>query len=135
MQHQPGGRLLVLREITQLKEVQRELERLATTDTLTGAYNRRHFFKLAESAESEVERCRRHQLQLALILMDVDHFKRVNDRYGHPAGDRVLVAAAEACARDTLEDLLRRADQALYAAKAGGRNRVDAGAAALPPAP
>lgn len=64
-----------------------ELQRLAITDVLTGAYNRRY---LIEHLEKEVARAHRHERPLALLLFDVDHFKQVNDRYGHLAGDRVL---------------------------------------------
>lgn len=64
-----------------------KVEQMAIVDMLTGLYNRRHFFELAER---EVERFRRYHSPLSLILMDLDHFKKVNDRYGHLAGDAVL---------------------------------------------
>jgi len=64
-----------------------ELRRLAVTDALTGAYNRRY---LIEHLEKEVARCLRHRRPLALLIFDVDHFKRLNDTYGHLAGDRIL---------------------------------------------
>jgi diguanylate cyclase (GGDEF)-like protein len=162
-------------------------ERLATqalTDPLTGLFNRRAFDqRLAE----ETKRARRHGRDLSLIIVDVDHFKTINDRFGHASGDNVLVnlarnleavmrqgdllarvggdemamilgdcppdQAADVAARMlravaeasplaqrhgatlsigvaglapgcTEEDLLRHADQALYRAKADGRNRV-----------
>lgn len=65
----------------------RKVEKLATTDSLTGLYNRRHFM---ERAESEFQRARRYRRPLSLIMADIDRFKRVNDTYGHGAGDQVL---------------------------------------------
>ena len=164
-----------------------ELEKLATIDALTRLFNRRHFVTLGEY---ELEKAQRWQRPLSLIMLDVDHFKRVNDTFGHAAGDTVLSAIArtiadnarrgDVCCRyggeefvillpdteisaaigvaqricqavaalyvpidpqpiclsaslgvaqsagqdENLEDLLERADQALYRAKGGGRNRV-----------
>lgn len=77
-----------------------ELNRHATRDPLTGIYNRRAF--LAE-AHSEFARCRRRRADLALLILDLDHFKSVNDNYGHAAGDEVLrklVEAVSPCLRD-----------------------------------
>jgi len=184
---------------------QEQLTRLATTDALTGLANRRHL--LAEMAK-ELRRADRSGRPLSVLMIDLDHFKDINDRYGHAVGDAVLVAVAARClarlrmidlcgriggeefvvllpeadaegalttaerlcadlaetpidtacgplgvtisigvathrprspqADETVQDdmisqtqmLLRRADDALYRAKAGGRNcvRVDAGA-------
>lgn len=160
-----------------------ELSRLATTDPLTGTWNRRHF---EEAAALEAERAQRYAVPLSLLLFDIDHFKAVNDHYGHQVGDQVLVTlinavrahlramdllarwggeefvillphcnAAEAVKvadklrllvaelpfpvvgqvtvsvgagelgpEETLDAWLKRVDDALYAAKAGGRNRV-----------
>jgi len=75
----------------QLEEANRELERLATTDGLTGLLNRR---TVLDGLERELGRCRRLGHPLAVVLADVDHFKRVNDTHGHLAGDRVLVRVA-----------------------------------------
>ena len=69
-----------------------ETERLARTDTLTGVANRRAF---GERAAQETERADRAGEALGIVLLDVDHFKRVNDTYGHDVGDEVLVAVAE----------------------------------------
>jgi diguanylate cyclase (GGDEF)-like protein len=62
-------------------------QQLAITDPLTGLYNRRGFFELARH---ELERSRRFNRPLSMMLLDIDHFKNVNDQYGHPAGDDVL---------------------------------------------
>ena len=64
-----------------------EVQELAITDGLTGLHNRRHFFTLAER---EIERAHRYGHPLSMILLDVDHFKQVNDTYGHDVGDQVL---------------------------------------------
>lgn len=88
-------------EIEERKRVQVVLERLATTDMLTGLYNRHHFFALAER---EVERSMRYGGRLALLMVDLDHFKRVNDTLGHIAGDQVLMAIGESI-RATLRDV------------------------------
>jgi len=65
-----------------------ELEHLATHDSLTNALTRRH---MDEACEKELERCRRHGRSMALLMMDLDHFKAVNDTYGHQAGDQILI--------------------------------------------
>jgi len=68
-------------------EYERELVNLATTDVLTGIYNRRHFLDVAVH---QMEQARRYGRPLALVLLDIDHFKKVNDTYGHTIGDEVL---------------------------------------------
>ena len=80
----------------------RSLEQLATHDALTGLYNRR---KLDEELEREIARATRHSRPFSIILLDLDHFKRVNDTHGHPAGDRVLRETA-----DRLSNALRLSD-------------------------
>ena len=62
------------------------------TDSLTGLYNRRH---LQHRLEQELARAGRYGQSLACLFIDADHFKRINDTYGHPAGDQVLVALAQ----------------------------------------
>jgi diguanylate cyclase (GGDEF)-like protein len=168
-----------LRAAERLGTMQRELVRLASVDPLTGLHNRRVFFELAE----ETLAC---EGALTAIMLDIDHFKRVNDLYGHDVGDQAIAAVAEMAAAeeaivgrlggeefamllsgrslaegaslaenlrrriaalrfetangpmtltcsfgvserntaDTIDDLLKRADVALYAAKTSGRNRV-----------
>jgi diguanylate cyclase (GGDEF)-like protein len=73
--------------------VQQGLYESAVKDPLTGAYNRKHF---AERLAAEVGYAARHHAPLCLIMFDVDHFKRVNDTHGHPAGDQVLRSIAAA---------------------------------------
>jgi diguanylate cyclase (GGDEF)-like protein len=171
-----------MRAAERIGAMQRDLMRLATTDPLTGMLNRRAFFEQAEDicAQSNVTS------KLSAIMFDIDHFKRVNDTYGHGAGDTVIGTIADEVRRgfrlagrlggeefavllegsampdavkvaaqlrdsigalntdidgetlkvacsfgvaewefgDTIDDLLRRADSALYDAKAAGRNRV-----------
>ncbi len=83
-----------------------EVQQLAITDGLTGLYNRRHLFVLAER---EVERTRRYGHPLAILMLDLDYFKRVNDTYGHAVGDHVLCVVAERCLGNLREvDILGR---------------------------
>ncbi len=187
LEHDASGRRRrmfgTVQDITEQKELQRELERRASHDPLTELYNRAKLQQLLHSAQAAY---RRHGTPFAVVLFDVDHFKAVNDRWGHTAGDAVLwelarrIAAvlretddlgrwggeeflalasytdeaggAELAARIrrsvaerpighvgtvtvslgvaaiepglSLETLEHRADQALYAAKAAGRNQV-----------
>jgi diguanylate cyclase (GGDEF)-like protein/PAS domain S-box-containing protein len=74
-------------DITERRNMEAELRRLATTDPLTGAFNRRQFF---DKAKSEFQRHRRYGHAFVLLLMDLDHFKHINDNYGHPVGDAAL---------------------------------------------
>lgn len=84
----------VLRLIFQLEASRQRIAELAVTDELTGCYNRRHFM---ERAELEWLRSRRHQMPLALILLDADDFKQVNDTHGHQCGDHLLREMALQC--------------------------------------
>lgn len=74
--------------------MQRELERLATTDALTGALNRRRFL---ERGTEEYNRSRRYDRPLSVMMLDIDHFKRVNDTYGHATGDEAIRMTVRAC--------------------------------------
>jgi diguanylate cyclase (GGDEF)-like protein len=78
-----------------------ELKKISITDPLTTLLNRRYF---QERLHEEVERSKRHGLPLSLIMIDIDHFKSFNDRYGHPAGDEALKLAA-ACMRNTIRTI------------------------------
>ena len=174
-------------DITARKRLEAKLKEMADTDSLTGALNRREF---AVRANQELERYKRTGKPFAFLIMDLDFFKRVNDTYGHTAGDEALRSLAETCRRtirpydilgrfggeefvivfpdtdldglrslaerlrlaventpvptaaggeirltvsigctvvrpdDSLDDLLRRSDTALYESKNTGRNKV-----------
>lgn len=177
-------------DITKEVYYRKELERLASTDPMTELYNRRYFYELAGTV---IKLAKRSELTYSLIMIDIDKFKRINDTYGHQAGDEVIVTLAKALKYNKresdivsrwggeefvvllpqtgeegaatiaekfrksveslkveaenkkqisftislgvttadidhiydIEDILNRADKALYFAKEGGRNRVE----------
>jgi diguanylate cyclase (GGDEF)-like protein/PAS domain S-box-containing protein len=178
--------LFGIRDVTVQQELEQRLRELATTDELTGVLNRRRLFEIGGE---ELERAARYGRPLSLCMLDLDHFKQINDAFGHQAGDatlrrvattigdtirkqdrlgryggeefvvlfpetrveaalvvaqrargavealgpapetpgrRITVSAGvvELSGGEPLETLLRRADEALYEAKATGRNRV-----------
>lgn len=86
-----GYMIGVFRDLSERLALEAQLRKLATTDALTGAMNRRAFIDVAEKA---FQVARRHSRPLSLLMIDADHFKRINDTYGHHAGDRVLVTLA-----------------------------------------
>lgn len=88
--------------VGQLRIANEDLARLAATDSLTGVANRRHF--IARS-ESELTRSKRNSMPLSVLALDLDHFKRINDSFGHETGDRVL---QHFC--DTVGKILRPSD-------------------------
>lgn len=96
-----------------LRKANRENRRQATTDALTGVHNRAFLMKYLQR---EVERCQRHGHALSLLACDLDHFKNVNDRYGHEAGDDVL---KEFCVR--AQAALRSYD---WLARSGGEEFI-----------
>ncbi|MBX3728109.1 MAG: PAS domain S-box protein [Candidatus Sumerlaeia bacterium] len=184
---EPTGIQAIARDMTEHLAFRKQLEEMAQTDPLTGANNRRRF---SELGGNELVRARRYGRPLSVLLMDIDHFKKVNDTHGHDAGDKVLKRMTTACVgalrtsdvfgrlggeefaavlpeadgpiartlaerlrltlantdvnlgdkvlrftvsigcvtvrtdQETLEDMLNRADEALYQAKRMGRNRV-----------
>ena len=77
----------ICRDISERKKAEARIHLLATTDSLTGLLNRGEF---GRRLDREIDRARRYATPLSLILYDLDHFKRVNDSFGHPAGDEVL---------------------------------------------
>ncbi len=111
-------RLFVLRARVRL------LESLAITDALTGAFNRRH---LDECLSTAIQRRGRHGESAALLLLDVDRFKRINDTFGHSAGDRVLKSlAAIVRARARRMDALFRTGGEEFALLLAGADLRDA---------
>ena len=97
---------LAMRLLLEAEAARRVAERMAVTDSLTGTFNRRHFFVAGERRFTD---SMRQQQQLAVLLLDVDDFKAVNDQHGHAVGDRVLVDVAQACMECMREsDLLAR---------------------------
>jgi|GEM_PF-3336539 len=175
----------VAHDIGDRKAREAELERLASTDPLTGAANRRHLYQFLDH---QLHLRQRYGTATSLVVVDIDHFKTVNDRFGHETGDEVLIrfagavrsalrgpdvlartggeefvilapqtdragalaitekiaetvrgmavvgvggitasfGVAEAGSGEERDEVLRRADQALYRAKAGGRDRIEA---------
>ncbi|MFC6334162.1 diguanylate cyclase [Paenibacillus septentrionalis] len=104
-----NGRMISLKNITERKEMERKLHELSVKDELTGMYNRRYF---QSKFEEEIIRSERYQHDLSLIMIDLDHFKQVNDTYGHVAGDYVLKEVGRA-----IESSIRRTD---ISARLGG---------------
>lgn len=83
-----------IQDITEQKLMQKELVKQATLDPLTGTNNRRHFFTLAER---DIQRGSRYSEDLVLLMLDIDHFKAVNDTYGHSIGDEALKKMVDVC--------------------------------------
>lgn len=81
-------------DISERKAMEDQLMLQATTDSLTGVFNRRHFLHLAEQ---ELVRAKRYGSPLSLLMLDLDHFKSINDRYGHQTGDAVLQELMRIC--------------------------------------
>lgn len=82
-----GELLVAFRDVTQAVNYEQELDRLAKFDDLTNLYNRKYFIDIAER---EIERALRYQHPISLLIADLDHFKQINDNFGHLAGDTVL---------------------------------------------
>ncbi|QOG12282.1 GGDEF domain-containing protein [Arcobacter sp. FWKO B] len=93
---------LVKNTLNNIQQQQILLETLATTDQLTGLYNRRYFFDIANK---ELSRVKRHHTLCSLLMLDIDHFKSINDTYGHNVGDKALKLFSH-----TISSLLRDND-------------------------
>ncbi len=91
----------VIRDITERKRLKEELQQQATIDSLTGIINRRYFQQLALD---ELKRTKRLNRSLAIVIIDIDHFKHVNDTFGHAAGDQALLAFTKIC-RKNIRDI------------------------------
>ncbi|MCP5206971.1 MAG: transporter substrate-binding domain-containing protein [Hahellaceae bacterium] len=96
-----------------LEQTSRDLEILSSTDGLTGLFNRHHF---EQKMQHEMERAKRYQSCLTLLLLDIDHFKSINDTHGHQVGDQVLV-----CIAGAIRERVRKTD---IAARWGGEEFV-----------
>jgi diguanylate cyclase (GGDEF)-like protein/PAS domain S-box-containing protein len=107
------SKLEIFRDITDRKEMEKNLEKVATVDVLTGAFNRSKF---DEIIKREMERAIRFDQLLSLIMFDIDHFKEINDTYGHLAGDNVLRKIA-----DIVRENMRKID---YFVRWGGEEFI-----------
>jgi diguanylate cyclase (GGDEF)-like protein len=96
------GRSLILHDTTEQVRMTEKLRIFATIDDLTGAFNRRYFMELGGK---EISRARRYGRALSLVILDLDHFKRINDTWGHESGDCVLKATGKA-----IRGILRETD-------------------------
>lgn len=93
----------------EVENAKESLRQLSITDGLTGLFNHRYF---KEHLDQELNRARRHNLHVSMVMADIDHFKKYNDRYGHPAGDSLLTAVGH-----LFKDNIRKID---LAARYGG---------------
>jgi len=183
-----GFYTVIMRDVSQIKAYEEDLQVLANTDSLTRLFNRRQLYPIMQN---ELDRAVRKKIPFSVLLIDIDHFKKFNDAYGHAGGDLLLagfadkmrsairqmdsafrfggeefivllpeatgqdamvpaerfrrliadsrfpmppgsqpvsvtisIGVAAYCTGDTLDDVIRHADLAMYAAKSGGRNRV-----------
>jgi diguanylate cyclase (GGDEF)-like protein len=102
--HDVHGNLIglhgVTRNITERKRLEQKLQIQATTDGLTGIFNREHFWT---RANEELQRIQRYGGVCSLLMVDIDHFKQVNDTYGHAVGDAVLQWITRLC-REAIRD-------------------------------
>jgi len=93
-------------DVTELYELKEQFRQQANTDYLTNLYNRRYFI---EQAERELTRSQRHALSLTVLSIDIDHFKHINDNYGHTFGDKILIDVSQVLLRGTRqEDIVAR---------------------------
>jgi len=90
----------IVRDVTPYKRMEEKLRQLATTDSLTGINNRRNFVELAQK---EINRSKRYGNPFSLLMLDIDHFKKINDTYGHSSGDQVLIEFCGLCLKEIRE--------------------------------
>jgi diguanylate cyclase (GGDEF)-like protein len=100
--NQQDGKILIFRDVTDAENLLNEVQALTALDPLTGLINRRHFFELAEK---NFEQAARYRRLLSVILLDIDHFKQINDLHGHQKSDEVLCTLTRFC-----QEHLRKAD-------------------------
>lgn len=113
LEQQTSDCILEMRDISRHKALEKQLSRLATHDPLTGTLNRRAF---DQATHTELDRADRYGHVFCVALLDLDHFKRINDEYGHAAGDQVLKSFATCCRQQ-----LRATD---YLARFGGEEFI-----------
>ena len=89
-----AGKLVMIYDITEQKQLETRLHEMAINDPLTGCFNRGHFM---ECAGKQFRQAMRYHRPLSVAMIDLDHFKRVNDEFGHTTGDKVLKRVASAC--------------------------------------
>lgn len=97
------GMLLIFSDITELKRLQVKLEHMTYYDELAQIHNRRAFF---QPCEEEFLTSKKNQIPYTAILMDIDYFKNVNDTYGHPVGDQLLVHIVKGVQSQLNDDIL-----------------------------
>ncbi len=118
------GYVYFILDITKHKKVLRDLNFFANYDSLTQIYNRR---RLLEEAEKELLRTKRYGGCFSLLILDIDHFKKVNDLYGHMAGDEVLTAFAKLCKdRIRITDIIGRFGGEEFVILLSGTNKENA---------
>jgi len=97
------GLLIIFTDITELKSLQRKLEHQAYYDELTGIFNRRAFFQISEQ---QFAKAKRVEAPFTVMLIDIDHFKQVNDTFGHQVGDQLLKHVVDICRAELKEKML-----------------------------
>lgn len=107
------GAQIIIDDIGEIKQLERQLFHLSITDPLTNVYNRRYFVK---RLEEEIERARRTGSKFSIIMMDIDYFKNINDRYGHNSGDLVL--------KKIMSEMLRKKRKIDILARWGGEEFI-----------